>query len=161
MKLAKTQDPDQCCKCGSAARNESVLHAERQIDGQLFVAELPARKCSSCEDQAIEAPALAAFDAAVAGELARSGASSPAALRFLRKSLGLTAVELGDLLELRPETISRLEHGKMPADRRTVALLGALVLDRLAGRSETADRLRALAQPPKGRSRVEVDIDPE
>src|SRR4051812_30180607 len=110
MKLAKTQDPGQCCKCGSAARNESVLRAERQIDGQLFVAELPARKCSSCEDQAIEAPALQAFDAAVAGELARSGASSPAAFRFLRKSLGLTAVELGDLLELRPETISRIEN---------------------------------------------------
>jgi hypothetical protein len=33
---------------------------------------------------------------------------------------------------------------------------GALALDHLAGSSETADRLRALAHPPKGRKRVEV-----
>ncbi len=67
-----------------------------------------------------------------------------------------TAAELGELLELRPETISRIENGKIPADRRTVALLGALALDHLAGRTETGDRLRALAHPPKKRKRVEV-----
>jgi DNA-binding XRE family transcriptional regulator len=37
--------------------------------------------------------------------------------------MALTAAELGELLELRPETISRIENGKMPVDRRTVALL--------------------------------------
>jgi hypothetical protein len=44
----------------------------------------------------------------------------------------------------------------MPVDRRTVALLGALDLDQLAGASETADRLRALAHPPKGTKRIKV-----
>ena len=134
----------------------ATFHAERKIGGQVFVAELPARRCASCGERTVSGPDLLAFDAAVAGELARSGASSPDALKFLRKTMALTAAELGELLELRPETISRIENGKMPVDRRTVALVSALALDHLAGRSETADRLRALAHPPKGRKRVDV-----
>ena len=152
----KRKPTRRCWKCGSATLTESTFHAERKIGGQVFVTELPARKCSSCGEQTVSGPDLLAFDAAVAGELARSGVSSPDALKFLRKSMALTAAELAELLELRPETISRIENGKMPVDRRTVALVGALALDHLAGRSETADRLRALAHPPKGRKRVEV-----
>jgi YgiT-type zinc finger domain-containing protein len=152
----KTKRTRRCWKCGNATLTGATFHAERKIGGQVFVADLPARKCTSCGERTVSGPDFLAFDAAVAGELARSGASSPDALKFLRKSTALTAAELGELLELRPETISRIENGKMPVDRRTVALVSALALDHLAGRSETADRLRALAHPPKGRKRVDV-----
>jgi DNA-binding XRE family transcriptional regulator len=153
---AKTRKSSRCWKCGNATLTKSSFRAERKLGGRVFVADLPARKCTSCGQTTVGGPDLLAFDAAVAGELARVGASSPDALKFLRKSIGLTAAELGELLELRPETISRIENGKMPADRRTVALLGALVLDHIAGGSETADRLRILAHPPKTRKRVKV-----
>jgi DNA-binding XRE family transcriptional regulator len=152
----KMKKASRCWKCGKAALTNSTFHAERKIGGQVFVAKLPAEACTTCGERTVGGRELLAFDAAVAGELARNGASSPDALQFLRKSMALTAAELGELLELRPETISRIENGKMPADRRTVALLGGLTLDHLAGRTETADRLRALAHPPKGRKRVEV-----
>jgi putative zinc finger/helix-turn-helix YgiT family protein len=152
----KTKKASRCWKCGNATLTASTFQAERKIGGQVFVAELPAEVCTTCGERTIGGPDLLAFDEAVAGELARGGASTPDALKFLRKSMALTAAELGELLELRPETISRIENGKMPADRRTVALLGALTLDHLAGRTETADRLRALAHPHKGRRRVEV-----
>src|SRR5256885_11159811 len=152
----KTKKRSRCWKCGNATPTKSTFHAERKIGGQVFVADLPARECTSCGERTVSGPDLLAFDAAVVGELARSGASSPDALKFLRKTMALTAAELGELLELRPETISRIENGKMPVDRRTVALVSALALDPLAGRSETADRLRALAHPPKGRQRVDV-----
>jgi hypothetical protein len=152
----KTKKADRCWKCRNATLTDSMFHAERKIGGQVFVADLPARECTSCGERTINGDDLLAFDAAVTGELVRGGASAPGALKFLRKSMALTAAELGELLELRPETISRIENGKMPADRRTVALLGALAIDHLEGRTETADRLRALAHPPKGRRRVEV-----
>jgi len=152
----KTRKRSRCWKCGNATLTKSTFHAERKIGGQVFVADLPARECTSCGERTVSGPDLLAFDGAVAGELARSGTSSPDALKFLRKTMALTAAELGELLELRPETISRIENGKMRVDRRTVALLGALALDHLAGRSETADRLRGIAHPPKGRKRVEV-----
>lgn len=152
----KTKKASKCWKCGNATLTDSTFHAERKIGGQVFVAELPSHACTSCGERTVDGPDLLAFDAAVAGELARCGASTPDALKFLRKSMALTAAELGELLELRPETISRIENGKMPADRRTVALLCALTVDHLAGRTDTADRLRTLAHPPKGQKRVAV-----
>jgi Helix-turn-helix len=117
----KTKQTKRCWKCGKATLTDSTFHAERKIGGQVFVAELPARKCTSCRERTVGGSDLLAFDAAVAAELARGGASSPDALKFLRKSMALTAAELGELLELRPETISRIENGKMPIDRRTAA----------------------------------------
>jgi DNA-binding XRE family transcriptional regulator len=152
----KTRKPGRCWKCKNATLTDATFHAERKVGNQVFVGDLPALDCTTCGERTVGGPELVAFDAAVAAELARRGASSPEALKFLRKSMALTAVELGELLELRPETISRVETGKMRADRRTVALLGAAALDHLAGRTETADRLRALAHPRKGRSRVQV-----
>jgi len=74
----------------------------------------------------------------------------------MRKSLGLKSAALGELLGLQPETISRIESGRLPADMRSVALLGALVLDALAGHSDTEMRLHALARVESTRNeRVE------
>jgi DNA-binding XRE family transcriptional regulator len=154
--MTKTRKSGRCWNCKNRTLVGSAFRAERKIGGRTFVAELPALVCTICGERTIAGPDLAGFDAAVASEIARTGISSPDALRFLRKSIAITAAELGALLELRPETISRIENGKMAADRRTLALLGSLALDHLEGRTDTADRLRALAHPPKARKRVEV-----
>lgn len=154
--MTKTKKPSRCWNCKNRTLVGSTFRAERKIGDRTFVAELPALVCSTCGERTIAGPDLGGFDAAVAGEIARTGLSSPDALRFLRKSIELTAAELGSLLDLRPETISRIENGKMPADRRTLALLGSLALDHLEGRSSTADRLRALAHPLRAKKRVEV-----
>lgn len=156
MTKKNTKKSARCWNCKNRTLVASTFHAERKVGDRTFSAELPALICTTCGERTIAGPDLMEFDAAVAGEIARSGTSSPEAVRFLRKSMALSAVELGALLELRPETISRMENGKMAADRRTLALLGSLALDHLAGRTDTADRLRALAHPPKARKRVQV-----
>ena len=156
MKKTNPKKPGRCWNCKNRTLVVSTVHAERKVGGRTFSSELPAMTCSHCGERTIAGPDLASFDSAVAGELARSGASSAEAVRFLRKSMALTAAELGALLELRPETISRMENGRMAADRRTLALLGSLAIDHLEGRTDTADRLRVLAHPPKSRRRVEV-----
>ena len=51
----------------------------------------------------------------------------------MRRVLGLTGPELGKLLGVRFETISRWERGEVPVDRGAWLLLGGLVLER-AGR---------------------------
>jgi hypothetical protein len=43
--------------------------------------------------------------------------------------------------------VSRREHGKLPLERGPFALLLAMVLDRLEGRTTTLDRLKALLKP--------------
>ena len=47
-------------------------------------------------------------------------------LRETRKTLGVTQVELADLLGLHQSTISRLESGALPLDGRTRLALEAL-----------------------------------
>ncbi|HTP29443.1 MAG TPA: hypothetical protein VMK12_27735, partial [Anaeromyxobacteraceae bacterium] len=54
---------------------------------------------------------------------------------------------LAELLDVTIETISRWEHGKQSLDRRAVALLASMVLDRIEGRTSTLDRLKALLKP--------------
>ena len=85
-----------------------------------------------------------AFDLQVACSLAREGACNGEALRFMRKVLGLDGRELASLLSLTPETVSRIEKGRVPVDVRTAALIGAMVLDKLEDRTDTLKRLHAL-----------------
>ena len=84
----------------------------------------------------------------VADELAGAGLASGEAFRFMRKALGLKATDLSELVYTTPETISRWETGKLdPIDPNALALLGALVADRIHGRETLRDRLRALRSP--------------
>lgn len=55
-------------------------------------------------------------------------------IRALRRRLGVTQIELADLLGLHQSTISRLEGGSLPVDERTRLALEAL----LARAQETA-----------------------
>ncbi len=77
----------------------------------------------------------------------------------MRKVLGLRATDLGDLLDIAPETISRWENGAIPVEARAFVLLGALVTDRINGRTDTADRLHALRSPKKPPKRaLKIDL---
>ena len=63
--------------------------------------------------------------------------------RFVRKALGLRAVELGSLLEVSPETVSRWENGHRSAEPSVWNTLADLVSDRLEGTDTTLTRLKA------------------
>jgi transcriptional regulator with XRE-family HTH domain len=61
--------------------------------------------------------------------------------KFIRKALGLRASELGDLLDVSPETISRWENSHRAAERSVWNTLADLVSDKLRGKRTTLDRL--------------------
>jgi DNA-binding transcriptional regulator YiaG len=82
---------------------------------------------------------LEAFELDVAGELARHGEASSEAFGFMRRAMGVRAVDLAKLLDVTPETVSRWEHGRQPIDRGAAALLLAMVVDRVEGRTTTND----------------------
>jgi DNA-binding transcriptional regulator YiaG len=97
--------------------------------------------------QAAPGPALEAFELDVAGELARHGEASPEAFSFMRRALGVKAMDLAEMLDVTPETVSRWEHGQQPIDRGAAAILSAMVVDRLEGRTTALDSLKALQRP--------------
>ena len=150
MKMKKKmKKADRCWSCKKGPLRDVLREETVRVGGRTFKAQVPWRECMSCGESTVRGPDLEAFELAVALELARSGSVLPDAFKYMRKAIGLTAVELGALLELRAETISRIENGRLPADRRTVAILGALVEDEVSGGRTTRDRLEALGKPKR------------
>src|SRR5947209_7675775 len=101
-----------CVKCGGSDL-PNVSHLFRaKIAGVPFERKLRAQKCSTCGEIYIPAGALAEFELSVALTLARSGSRMPDAIKFMRKAAGLRATDLGELLGLTAEHLSRIENGK-------------------------------------------------
>jgi transcriptional regulator with XRE-family HTH domain len=78
----------------------------------------------------------------------------------MRKAAGLRAADLGELLGLTPQHISRIENGKLPPDKRTIGLIAAIIEDRVEGTTRTIDQLRAIDNPRRPRGRVRLDDNP-
>lgn len=146
-----------CARCqGSLARTEA--DATREVLGHLFVASVPARQCKTCSAVSYEGAVLERFDLHIAASIARSGVSSGAAFRFLRKALGLRAGDIASLLDVSVETVSRWETGKRSVERASYVLLACCVRDALHGRTETLDTLRAFRAPRDLGERVVLDL---
>jgi hypothetical protein len=139
----------------------AVKHAAtRVIDGRTFTGDLPATECRACGEVLISGPGMLAFGDAISLELARSGEIGPEGFRWLRKAAHLKATELAALFDVTPMQVSRWETGKKPLERRAVAWVCALVLEKLEGKPagrEVLDLLAANKHPPR-RVRLAVKL---
>jgi putative transcriptional regulator len=139
--------PKRCAECRSRELVATEAEEQLEVAGKTFAATLPATKCARCGAVYLSHDALGKLELAAAGELARHGDVTSESFGFMRRALGVRAVELAEWLNVTPETVSRWEHGKQTIDRAAAALLSAMVLDRLEGRTATIDRLEALLKP--------------
>lgn len=69
------------------------------------------------------------FEHAVARHVAEHGPVSGATMRYMRKSVPLSAANLAALLRVSPETVSRWETGERPVDRASWLVVRGLVLN--------------------------------
>jgi YgiT-type zinc finger domain-containing protein len=136
-----------CYKCKGEKLEKEMVEERVKIGARTFVGMLPVTRCSSCGEETFAGPDLEALDLTISGELARHGEISADAFSFMRRALGVRAMDLAEFLDVTPETVSRWEHDRQPIDRGAIALLSAMVVDRLEGRTTTIDRLRALLKP--------------
>jgi DNA-binding transcriptional regulator YiaG len=125
-----------------------------EVSGIRFAGELAAKLCDACNEALLSAAELERFELAVAERLAALGVRTGESFKFMRKALGLRAVDLAALLDVASETVSHWETGKPEA--RAFALLGSMVMDRLAGSERTVDSLRVLASDKRRPTRVRV-----
>jgi DNA-binding transcriptional regulator YiaG len=130
------------CKKG-LLRSGTEVHTLR-LGEQTFTAKLPVKLCNKCNESLMSGETLGAFEVAVAQYLARKGPASGENFAFMRKAIGLSGVDLADLLRTSKETVSRWETGKHAVDIWAWITLGSLVLDHVDGRTMTMERLRAL-----------------
>jgi transcriptional regulator with XRE-family HTH domain len=77
---------------------------------------------------------------------------------FIHKALGISTQDLSKLLDVSPEHMSRMEHGKRDIERRIYALLGSLAIDARDGKSETFIRLQKLALEQPCPPTVKVEL---
>ena len=138
---------DSCYKCDSEDMHRIEKVLTREIAGHAFRAKVPATRCGNCGEILYESRDLGHFDDAVALALLDGHITAPAAIRFVRKAMGMKGEELAELLGVRPETVSRWENGKREIDRATFVLLRQLLLERHRPEHPTADYLRKLQRP--------------
>lgn len=150
--------PRRCPVCKAGRLTKRAIQERLAVCGHTFSARLSALECSACGERLLAGPGLERFELRVAVELGRAGESSGEAMRFMRKAIGLRALELAELLRVTPETVSRWETGKQPMDHRAMAVVAALVLERYDGRSAMYDTLRALLSPRRLRRSVELSL---
>lgn len=135
-----------CVQCGG-----NLIRAfetiETQVDEHTFVVEAPAQECTKCGEKYVTGVVHENLDLLVAQKLSQAGILSGAVFRFMRKTLGLRAVQLAQLLSVTAETVSRWETEKREVDRAAFVVVGTMISDALAHRTDTIDRLRVLVEP--------------
>lgn len=105
--------------------------------------ELPARgeKCVKCEEVTFSRLQAKALEKEAAKKIVARGIRKGAELKFIRKLIGLKAIELAPLLDVQPNTVSRWERDEVAIPRLTAFVIGLLF-----ERPDTREQLEALAE---------------
>lgn len=144
-----------CAQCGGESLQETRTTDHRTVGGVEFAVEVDALKCAKCGETYVDSAALEKVELAIAAELGKLGRLNGDAFKFMRKALGLRGIDLAELLDVTGETVSRWERDVVPIDHAAFAVLGALVAEKLQGRTQMlslldATRLeKALTEPVK------------
>jgi YgiT-type zinc finger domain-containing protein len=146
-------------KCPTCDVKTQRANAEvvRTVGANTFVGEVPASTCPNCSEVYYDGQALGRFELEIACYLAEGGMVSGPAFKFMRRALGMRAVELAEMLDVAAETISRWETDDRAVDRAAWVALSGLVADRIEGRDRVIGILRAIREPRKQPRNIRID----
>jgi DNA-binding transcriptional regulator YiaG len=133
------------CRACDGTMAVTDMSIERLVAGHTFRGKVRGLKCGSCNAGEVDGSVLRAFEVSVALALT-SAPPTGAAVKWVRKALGYTGAELGALLGVRPETVSRWERDERAVDHAAWALLGLLAMDQR--RTEAALRSTGAVELP-------------
>jgi putative zinc finger/helix-turn-helix YgiT family protein len=147
-----------CVECGSDKLQEADVQIERSIAGALFLTTASATRCGACGEEYVAGEAVQKFELSIASYLALAGVHSGEVFRFMRKAIGMRAADLADLLGVAPETVSRWENDEREPERGLFGVLGALIGDKIAGRTTVLDMLRAQRNPKPLGKQIKIPV---
>jgi DNA-binding transcriptional regulator YiaG len=123
----------------------------RRAAGRTFSVEVPLHKAPDGVVEVHAGDALRA-ELEIAAQMALEGPIHGETFTFMRRSLGMYAKTLAELLDVRAESVSRWERGERAMDRAAWLLLADVVLER-AGKGmpilELMERHRAGRRPAR------------
>jgi DNA-binding transcriptional regulator YiaG len=137
--------------CNRCNRETVPMQIDDSLEacGHTFTAQLPADKCNSCGQIAIQGHDVKLFELRVACEIAKAGIRNGEAFKLLRKAVGMDPSHLGELLDVPREFVGYWERGDWPIDPRAHAVLCSLVLAKFEHRPVSLDPMAVLRQPRK------------
>jgi DNA-binding XRE family transcriptional regulator len=135
-----------CVSCRSSDVREIREAVEVRVPSSpeplvVRVRGVSAIKCGACGEAALDGGDLRRAELLAGAEAMARGLRDGSTFQFIRKALGMHASELGSLLDVSPETISRWENGHRTAERSVWNTLADLVTDKLQGTNTTRTRL--------------------
>lgn len=139
-------------KCASCGSRELTATTERHVitgAGRKFTATLPAMHCKSCGETFTDATAHEAVERKAGVLVARSGEVNGDTFRFLRLALGLRAVDVANMFDVAPETVSRWEQSVRDVDRLAWTTLATMAIDRESGTPTTTEIVLEAVRAPK------------
>jgi putative zinc finger/helix-turn-helix YgiT family protein len=145
---------NKCVNCNCKSLKKSSTTERVVLSGITFTGKVPATECAECGESYVALDDLGDFELAVSERLASLGVRTGETFKYMRKALGLRAIDLAELLGIAPETISRWENGE--PEEHAFVLLGGMVADRVDGRDSTVKRLRAMRSPGRRPAKVTV-----
>jgi len=115
-------------------------------------------RCPNCGWSDDTLPDIAGLhDAIVRAVVAKRARLTPAEIRFLRKQLGWSGLELSIYMGSTPETVSRWENGRTPMGTTADRLLRLLVAVRLGDAEFSSRRFRMVARWPVRGTRIDIE----
>lgn len=138
-----------CPECGGKLKDAPIAHREKF--GPFVVVDDTRRgpACTTCGWSSIDLETKQSYELRAAQVVLHQVAEIPGeVLRGVRKSLGLKQTELAELLDIRPETISRYESGEQPVPR-TVQLAVADICRRVEQARGDIEAARPLSSAPR------------
>lgn len=148
-----------CHKCDSNRLRRIQHEVKAKIGGVSFRIVEPATECAACGEVTVAGEVVRRAELSIAARLAEMGVTHGEAVRAMRGAVGLRSAELAEILGVAAETMSRWETGKSHIDPCAFGVLGGLVEDRLAGRTDTTDRMRSLREPRPRPKQVKIEIE--
>ena len=152
-----------CLSCQSSDLRETREAVELRVPAPeplvVRVAGVSAIRCGACGESVLDGADLGRAQLLAGAEAMARGLRDGGTFKFIRKALGMRASELGSLLDVSPETISRWENGHRAAERAVWNTLADLVTDKLQGSDTTLTRLKAQkARIPKKAIRLSLGM---
>lgn len=136
-----------CTSCRSEQLSTKKTSRLSNVCGYQFsVDNVPAIVCENCGLTYYTADVVKQLELTIATWLAENFVGTGAALRYMRKALGIKGKDLAALFDVAPETLSRWESGERSLDRKALFILGEMVLDvtKRGGKGRTIQCLSAL-----------------
>ena len=147
-----------CVTCGQRGTfHKGLVPHSIHVGDYEFAGKVVASICPNCRESYVSYDSLGEFEQNVADKIIRSGMRTGSSFRFLRKTIGLSAVELARIIGVRPESISRWESGRRVVDRGAFFELESLVAESASGeRPSVRSMIDALNSPKELARRVSV-----